>query len=144
MNFRALIVYVCYALSSVGILSSFFISVEGLKNASATDLIAAIFVVYAWVAHAVMSFAWVCDCKVSRAWVVSGTLVGSVCVLYLPVGILITSPIVKSFNVDLFGVVAGLPDLLWLLLFPVVMVLPCLLLAIYLVRFHWSRMASDS
>lgn len=141
-----LVVVACYALSAIGILVSIMVIFASLAHPKPSGLIALLFL-YAWLVHAVMSVGWIRDRKVGRRWVVSGTLAGAISLLVWPAGTasIAMSTIQPMPMKTVIGMLGGTPlngiqllagTVLETLLIPVLLVLPCLLLAIHLVRFH--------
>ena len=97
------------------------IGMSGVNSLGGT--LVGLLILLAWVCHLIMSINWVID-KPSRKWVpVYGTAAGSLGLMLWP----IAQPTIKHFEIsDVFHAVA----------MGVVYTLPCILLAIYLVRFH--------
>ncbi len=119
---RLAVVATCYFLSSYGIvLSLMLVAMSGTK--SLCGALVGLVMLFAWVCHIVMSANWVID-RPARKWVpVYGTLAGIIGMALWP----IADTKIKQFEaLDVFratAIGAGFT-------------LPCVLLAVYLVRFH--------
>jgi hypothetical protein len=149
---RALIVLGCYLLSSLGIITSAFLAMNSfimtmvdLLHFKATH-IALSFVAFglptlhAWLALGVMSIAWIRHRKVNRRWLVTGTLAGVISLTCLPI-IATFQDIHRGFvmkngvySTDIYDILLLFGKTIYL---PLIFVFPCVLLAIYLVLFHW-------
>lgn len=120
MGKRLLIVLACYALSSVGLLAMSQLIREE-RNAIGYVWIAA------WLIHMVMSIFWIRDLRLPRIWPGLGVAFGA-----------------SSFLAwYLFGKGSSLGDeyqstVATVVLMQALLVLPCLVLALWLVRFHWN------
>lgn len=128
---RILVVATCYLLSSYGLLLSLII-VGRSGTKSLPGALIGLTILFAWIAHLVMSINWTLD-RPTEKWVpLYGTLAGTLGLLLWP----IAEPSIRTFEfLDIFRSAAmGL-----------LFTLPCFLLAIYLVRFHLGRgfMPSD-
>ena len=83
---------------------------------------------FAWVAHIVMSVNWVLDRRLGRFLPIGGTAAGLFGLLYWPLSGLLREQSPAWDALRFLGVEA-------------LLVLPCLLLAIHLVRFHLDHPA---
>lgn len=132
---RLAIVVVAYVLSSFGLFVMLGMLFEGLRKAHPSPmehLITATWVV-AWVVHLAMSVAWIRGKRLGKRFSVFAGGLGVVSVLIWPArGLFLTG--------DLFGSVPGLTMsvVLNLLVMQLVFVLPCVLLAFWLLRYHWK------
>lgn len=123
---RSLIVALAYCLSGYGLLFTWILISELRTN---TGLIKWFSLVpaFAWLAHMVMSLAWIRDRKLSIFWPVSGTIAGIITVLVMLFG----SPCSKLFA-SCFGY------LMTAFISVFVSVMSCVILGVYLVRFHFN------
>jgi hypothetical protein len=130
---RALIVVAAYLISFVGGFPLMAMGAyallfnEPLGIAKLTPLIW----LFAWIAHAKMSIAWVRNRPVPRRWPVWGTAAG---ILSLASPLL---AVVNEHPASTHHLEAALISSAVVAVF----LLPCILLAIYLVRFHWQAAA---
>lgn len=144
MIIRSFIAFGCYLLSSFGIITSVMIAFFGLveRHHSASDILYPL-IFYAWIAHAKMTLAWVDNRKVSRWWVVSGTLAGVIGVSVLSIAALINTKLLlieEFLEKDVYnGTLFIGQAFLFGIIFPLILVFPCVLLAIHLVWFHWTK-----
>lgn len=149
MLFRTFVVLACYALSGYGFLATAVIAIYALLSPqgnivelpSSVGGIVVLVWLYAWSCHAVMCYGWISNRRVSRFWPISGTIAGIVSFIIFP-----TAAFFRSLHV--FGLSWKNVFFLVAKSFPVVameviLVLPCLLLAIFLVSFHLSRSVPD-
>lgn len=122
---RILVVVICYLLSSYGILASLvLVGTSGVRSLSGA--LVGLVILLAWVCHLTMSVKWVID-QPSRKWVpVYGTAAGSLGLMLWP----LAQPAIRHF---------AIPDVFHAAAMGVVLVFPCFLLAIHLVRFHLQR-----
>lgn len=128
MFLRMAAAVLAYALSSVGILLMCKLIVEELRTPEGPSLF-----IFVWLAacliHAVMTVTWVCNRKLSRVWPVVGTAAG--------IGCFLVWPFLAIKDGTLFGGdAAASAGILLLTVTQIVLVVPCLLLAAWLVRFH--------
>lgn len=112
---RLLIASLCYLLSAYALIAPFALAKSGhwLWFWS---------MVFAWLAHAVMTYGWIIDKKVRRFWPIAGTFAGVASLTWGPVSL----KSLEDFAVSLW--------VSWI--FSVPFSLPCILLGIYLVWFH--------
>lgn len=119
---RVAVVVACYLLSSYGILFSLMpIGMFGDKSLSGT--IGFLLTIFAWVCHLIMSINWVVDRKAEKWVLFFGTLAGAFGLLFWPFSGIID----KNFETGRFFFAVTMR---------VGFVLPCFLLAIFLVWFH--------
>ena len=126
MLIRAFVVFICYVLSSYGIFFSPFVVFGTFNNPVGLSIVVLLWV-YAWACHMFMSFSWISNRRVRRVWPVTGTVAGVIMFLLPSFGGLIKAQIFTFSNV------------FYALAFEVIFVLPCLLLAIFLVHFHLKQ-----
>ncbi|WP_144208298.1 hypothetical protein [Shewanella donghaensis] len=121
MNKRLLIVLLCYFLSSFGILGSIAGALEEFREINSMQDLLALVWLAAWVFHLVMSVQWIKDNRLGKNFTLTGTLFGLVSVispsLVFAIPFAIPFAILGSFSL-------------------LAVVLPCFLLAIYLVMYH--------
>ncbi|GAA4430509.1 hypothetical protein [Acidovorax lacteus] len=124
---RALITTACYLLSAYGLLGS--LVVVGTSGAHGLPgVLAGLTVLLAWVCHALMGLRWVLDAPAPRWMPVLGTAAGCAGLLLWP----LAAP---------GGGAVAWADLPRAAAVGLVLTLPCVLLAVYLVRFHMRRAA---
>lgn len=102
----------------------FVVALEELRSPKGPNIMIFVWAA-AWVAHAVMSVAWIADFRLHRAWPIVGVLLGIGSFVLLP----FTSKSVSFTNSEL-------TVLLEFLSIQLVLVSPCVLLAVWLVRFQ--------
>jgi hypothetical protein len=124
---RTTVAVMAYVLSSVGILLMFQLIGEELRKPRGPSVFIFVWLI-AWLTHAVMTAAWVCDRKLPRAWPVVGTVAG--------VGSFLVWPFLAAKDAALFGADAAAASAGMLTAIQAVLVAPCILLAVWLVRFH--------
>lgn len=83
---------------------------------------------FAWIAHAKMSIAWVRNRAVPRRWPLWGTAAG-VLSLASPLLLVVNDPPASAHRLEAALISSAVVA---------AFLLPCILLAIYLVRFHWQ------
>lgn len=125
---RMFIAITAYVLSSVGILMMCQLIKEELGDPKPSDVFIFVWLI-AWFVHAVMTVAWVRDRKLPRLWPVSGTLAGLGSFMLWPL-LAVES---GSFALDAAVTVQTVGTLVTI---QFVLVSPCILLAVWLVRFH--------
>lgn len=122
---RALVTLACYLLSAYGLLGSLVVvATSGTK--ALPGVLVGLIVLLAWVCHVLMSLRWVLDAPAPPWMPVLGTLAACLGLLLWP----LAAP--------------GSGDVAWADLpsaaaMGMVFTLPCVLLALHLVRFHWGR-----
>jgi hypothetical protein len=120
--FRVAVVVACYLLSSYGILFS-LMPVGMFGDKSLSGAIGFLLTIFAWVCHFIMSINWVLDRR-SKKWIlVCGTAAGTLGLLFWP----FTETIAINFEMGRFFFAVAMR---------IGFVLPCFLLAIFLVWFH--------
>lgn len=124
---RMTVAVLAYVLSSLGILLMCQLIREELGKPGGPSVFIFVWLV-AWLTHAVMTTAWVHDRKLPRVWPVVGTAsgVGSFLVWFV-----LTPKDETLFGADAVAASAGM-----LTAIQAVLVAPCILLAVWLVRFH--------
>jgi hypothetical protein len=127
------IVLACYGLSLLGFAMMFQLMREELNKPNGSTLMIVIWS-FAWLAHAVMSFAWVIDKKLNKFWPVAGGLAGIASFLVWPI---------RAFESSLFGqlnfvqnISATLVSAAFFMIIQFLILLPCILLAVKLEKFH--------
>lgn len=126
MKIRLLVVLASYALSSIGIMLMLVVIASALSGKEGSRSMVFIWLA-AWFVHAVMSAAWISNFRLSRLWPVSGLILGTASCLYWYI-VDLTSPGPESPLPSATGYLTAM-QLLY--------VSPCILLALWLVRFHW-------
>lgn len=131
MKIRLLVVLASYALSSIGIMLM-LVAIAGELSGKGSSKSLVLIWLAAWLVHAVMSAAWVSNVRLSRLWPVSGVILGTASCLYWYVVDLIS-----------LGPESPLPSATgYLTVMQLLYVSPCILLALWLVRFHWQGRCS--
>ncbi len=127
---RALIVVAAYRISFVGGFPLMAMGAYSLlfNEPLGVAKLAPLIWLFAWIAHANMSIAWVRNRAVPRRWPLWGTAAG-VLSLASPLLLVVNDPPVSAHRLE-----AALTSSAVVAAF----LLPCILLAIYLVRFHWQ------
>lgn len=127
MAIRTLIILVCYLSSGQGIFLSISMALVLLSEPLLGSILAlAIF--YAWCVHVVMSAAWIFNRKLQPVWPLSGAVAGVLSIALVPAGATFENvPMPLRLSYGDFG---------FMLMFLSVPVLPCLILAFYLVWYH--------
>lgn len=130
MFLRMTVAVLAYVLSSVGILLMYQLIVEELRSSKGPNLLVFVWIA-AWLIHVVMTVAWIRDRKLSRVWPVVGTVAG------------VSSFLVWALLAVKDAVVLGVDDTAvntasagTLTAIQAALVAPCILLAVWLVRFH--------
>jgi hypothetical protein len=125
---RAGIVLACYGLSSLGLAMMLQLMREELNKPNGETLMIVIWS-FAWLAHAVMSFAWVIDKKLNKFWPVAGALAGIASFLVWPI---------RAFAIEFEPsfMPAG-----FFMVIQFLVLLPCILLAVKLEKFHKEELA---
>ena len=116
-----------YVLSSAGILLMCQVISEELRKPRGPSVFIFVWLA-AWLIHAVMTAAWVRDRTLSRVWPGVGTVAG--------IGSFLVWPFLAAKDAALFGVDAAAATVGMLTTIQAVLVAPCILLAVWLVRFH--------
>lgn len=138
---RWLLVLLAYLFSSVGLFLMIVLVTEFLGQHKKTflDCLMAIVWTTAWVCHIVMSAAWIKNKRLGAAWPIAGTLAGVMSFLvWFWIGEKTLGPLSETMNP--MRVSLGLIKKQFL------MVLPCFVLALWLVYFHAfqkKRQAAD-
>ena len=128
---RLVVVIACYLLSSVGILFMWMASTGEFRRLSFTNLFPIVWVL-AWCAHLFMCGAWVVDLRLHRVWPILGGFFG-----FLSFAVVILYSLWKP---EVSGSTVSSMDLaLSLLLYELLLLSPCVLLGVWLMRFHWRR-----
>ena len=133
---RVIVVVIAYLLSSYGMLVMLKIAAEELvkPDSSTGGLITAILWMIAWALHAVMSVAWIRGVRLGTALATSGAAFGIGGLLLFPLyGALYLAPMRQAFNQTSYAAE------MQVFLVQLVTILPCVLLAFWLVIFHWKR-----
>lgn len=133
---RLLVVVMSYLLSSLGLLIMFQLIIESIRTPRPAfiDWGPTIVWLAALACHLLMSIAWIIGKRLGRLWVTSGILAGIASFMVWPIiAVAIQVPEFMPVTATVFTLMAY-----QLLLFS-----PCFLLAVWLVRFHWSRSASE-
>jgi hypothetical protein len=140
MRYRLLAVFLAYLFSSFGLLLMVHMATVELTRPTLTS--AAILPLVwglAWAFHIAMSIGWIVNRRLPRVVPIAGTLIGILGLLVGPFRGLFTFT-------QFFGQDVATMTVLRLLSYEVLLILPCLLLAVVLVRFHLSghsRTAND-
>ena len=129
---RCAVVATCYLLSNFGIVYSLVLFALSGAHSLFSALIG-IFILIAWAAHITMSFNWVINRRVQKYIPILGTGAGSISLILWP----LASPQTTK------GYETGWP-ILAAIGMGIAFTLPCLLLAIYLVRFHLKPSSGDA
>lgn len=124
---RMTIAVLAYVLSSVGILLMCQLIGEELDKSGAPSVVIFPWLV-AWFTHAVMTAAWVRDNKLPCVWPAVGTVAG--------VGSFLVWPFLSVKDAALFGADAAAASAKMFIAIQAILVAPCILLAVWLVRFH--------
>lgn len=130
MYLRMTVAVMAYILSSVGILLMYQLIVEELRSSKGPNLLVFVWIA-AWLIHVVMTVAWIRDRKLPRVWPVVGTIAGVSS--FLAWALLAVKDAVV-FGVDDTAVNAASAGTLTAI--QAALVAPCILLAVWLVRFH--------
>ena len=129
---RMIAVLLAYALSAGGLLWMVVLIVEELRKPKVTNVITLVWLT-AWIVHAVMSVAWVRGIRLSRIWPKVGLTAG--------IGSFLVWPVLALKGPSVLGPQIAAASAGMLMAVQAVLVAPCLLLAIWLVRFHWKDVA---
>ncbi len=124
---RLTVAVMAYVLSSFGILLMCQLIVEELRKPRGPNVFIFVWLI-AWLIHTVMTAAWARDRKLPRVWPIVGTVAG--------VGSFLVWPFLAAKDAALFGADAAAASVGMLTAIQAVLVAPCLLLAVWLVRFH--------
>ncbi len=138
MFLRMTVAVMAYVLSSVGILMMYQLIVEELRSSKGPNLLVFVWIA-AWLIHVVMTVAWIRDRKLPRVWPVVGTVAG---VSSFLVWALLAVKDAVVFGVDDTAVNAASAGTLTAI--QAALVAPCILLAVWLVRFHCKTAKSIS
>jgi hypothetical protein len=133
MLFRLTVVLVAYALSSMGLLFMYSIIAGELRKAEAPNALILLYL-SAWALLVVMSAAWVFGVRLARIWPLLGTLSG--------VGSFLAVPLLGSHagrSAPAIETLSFLLASLSLIGFQLFLVAPSVLLAMWLVWYHWRR-----
>lgn len=122
---RILVVALCYLLSSYGILMSLVLAGKSVIAPSGVAWIG-LLILLAWVFHLVMSVHWIIDSPAQRWVPLAGICTGTLGLVLWPA----EQTTLWPFSIT---------DALRAFALGGVMTLPCVALAIYLVRFHLTR-----
>ena len=135
MNWRVLIVIAAYLLSGVGGLPLMIMgAITILFNEPFGVVKIYPFIwLFAWVAHIRMSIAWIRNRPISRRWPYWGTVAGIVSLATPLLAVLGDHPEPLAHYIGSALISTAVVS---------VYLLPCILLAIHLVRFHW--LAADA
>lgn len=132
---RFAIVVGAYMLSSYGLIILFLLLTEGMRKAHPSPMEHAVMAMWigAWVAHLIMSVAWIRGKRLGKPFSliagclgVASVLIGPARALYMTRGIFDSVPGL-SMSVALN-----------LLKTQIIYVFPCILLALWLLRYHWK------
>jgi hypothetical protein len=129
---KMIAVLLAYALSSLGLLWMVVLIIEELRRPKVTTAIVLVWLA-AWFVHIVMSVAWVQGKRLSRIWPKVGLIAG--------IGSFLVWPILASKGQSPLGPAIAAASAGQLMAVQAVLVAPCLVLAIWLVRFHWKEVA---
>lgn len=129
---RMVAVLIAYVFSSLGLLWMVVLLVEELRRPKVTNVIVLVWLA-AWFVHVVMSVAWVRGNRLSRIWPKVGLAAG--------IGSFLVWPALAIKVPLLLGPAIAAASAGMLMAVQVVLVAPCLVLAIWLVRFHWKEVA---
>lgn len=133
MFLRMTVAVMAYVLSSVGILLMYQLIVEELRSSKGPNLLVFVWIA-AWLIHVIMTVAWIRDRKLPRVWPVVGTIAG---VSSFLVWALLAVKDAVVFGVDDTAVNAvNAASAGTLTAIQAALVAPCILLAVWLVRFH--------
>lgn len=134
---RLILVVASYLLSSLGLLVMLQLIIEGIRQShlKLLDLLVIIVWLTAWGSHLMMSVAWVKGKRLGRLWATSGTFFGVASFLVWP-----------AYSVSMptpdFMAEASTWATLKLVILQLLLVFPCFVLAMWLVRFHWQASVS--
>lgn len=136
--FRVILVVTTYLLSSVGLLTMFGLIGEAIRQPRLTALDLFVMIVWptAWGLHLVMSITWIKGKRLGRLWAIGGTLAGLASFFVWP-AFFVSYPAPRLMEETEILTAINLMGIQFLL------VSPCFLLAIWLVRFHWRTPASS-
>jgi len=130
---RLLVVLLSYLFSSLGIFFTLLLFLEGLKRPTLSTLFPIVWIA-AWSCHLIMSVEWISNRRTPRLIPIAGVILGTISLLIMPVKFALSPP---PFPMPAFA-----PQHMWLtgalrlLGSEMLMVLPSLLLAVFLVRFN--------
>jgi hypothetical protein len=127
---KVIIAVLAYVFSSLGFLFMLQMIIEELRNPNKLSLIALLWL-SAWTIHLTMTIAWVKNRKLKSIFPISGTILGLVSLLW---------PLLYSLINPIFGYSIAIQTGFQFLLVQATLVLPCILLAIWLVKFHISKL----
>jgi len=131
---RFVVVVASYLLSSPGLLMMLMLILESIRKPypKLMEFIIPIVWLTAWAYHLVMSIAWIKGKRLGPVWVVGGTLAGisSFIVWYA---------LSMSMPMSAFMPEAAALATMELMKTQLILVLPCFLLALWLIRFHWRE-----
>lgn len=135
--YRFVLVLTSYLLSSLGLLFMFQLISEELRKpySKPLDLIVLLVWLLAWCCHLAMSIAWVNRKRLGRVFAGVGTLMGVASFLVWPV-------LNANSPTPAFMAEAATAATFSLMKAQLLLISPSLLLAIFLVRFHWSTSSS--
>jgi hypothetical protein len=128
-----LVVFVSYALSTVGIMATFGLALSELVSAKSPDISILLWAA-AWVVHFVMSGAWVIDVRLNRAWPIFG-------ILFVLTGFLLNTFVGPFASAEPSVWMEHSSALVTMMFF---LVAPCVLLAVWLVGFHLKSRTEQS
>lgn len=137
MNRRALVVIAAYLLSAVGGLPFMIMGAITIlfNEPFGVVKIYPFICLFAWVAHVRMSIAWVRDRPISRRWPHWGTAAGVVSLATPLLAVLGNHPGPLAHHIESALISTGIVSMF---------LLPCILLAVHLIRFHWQATEADS
>lgn len=124
---RMTVAVMAYVLSSIGILLMCQLIGEELRQPRGPSVLIFVWLI-AWLSHTVMTAAWIRDRKLPRVWPVVGSVAG------------VCSFLVWAFlaakHATVFGADVVVASVVMMTTIQAVLVAPCILLAVWLVRYH--------
>lgn len=132
---RFAIVVCAYIFSSVGLIILFVLFLEGIRKAHPSPMEHAVMAMWigAWVVHLIMCVAWVRGKRLGKMFSLMAGGLGGASVLIWPAQ-------AYFMQKDIFASVPGLSISVAfsLLKTQIIYVFPCILLALWLLRYHWK------
>jgi hypothetical protein len=134
MLIRTTIVVLAYLLSSFGLLLMLQLIAEELRSVGNPNPFIFIWLA-AWAVHLVMSIAWIRNTRLPRAWPIAG--------IFLSLASFLIWPFTNSDLRETFGPEIAISVTLQFLITQLVVVSPCIVLAIKLLFFHLKPVAKS-
>ena len=131
---RFVVVVASYLLSSLGLLIMLMLIFESIRKPypKLMDFIIPIVWLTAWACHLVMSIAWIKGKRLGPVWVIGGTLAGIS-------SFIVWHALSMSMPMPAFMAEAAALATMKLMKTQLILVSPCFLLALWLIRFHWRK-----